>query len=40
MVFGDLENSSSEIHLRLSREASAALRPDLALNPGVRYQHL
>jgi molybdopterin-containing oxidoreductase family iron-sulfur binding subunit len=40
MLFGDLRDSSSEIHLRLRREPSTALRADLALNPGVRYQHL
>ena len=40
LVFGDLNDSSSEIHRRLKSEPSTALRPDLALNPGVRYQHL
>ena len=40
MAFGDLNDAGSEIHARLRREPSTALRPDLALNPGVRYQHL
>jgi molybdopterin-containing oxidoreductase family iron-sulfur binding subunit len=40
MAFGDLNDASSEIHARLRREPSSALRADLALNPGVRYQHL
>jgi tetrathionate reductase subunit B len=40
MVFGDLNDSSSEIHRRLKSEPSTQLRADLALNTGVRYQHL
>jgi molybdopterin-containing oxidoreductase family iron-sulfur binding subunit len=40
MVFGDLKDPSSEIHRRLRAEPSTALRPDFALNPGVRYQGL
>jgi molybdopterin-containing oxidoreductase family iron-sulfur binding subunit len=40
MVFGDLNDSSSEIHRRLRSEPSTQLRADLALNTGVRYQHL
>jgi molybdopterin-containing oxidoreductase family iron-sulfur binding subunit len=40
MAFGDLNDAASEIRARLRREPSTALRPDLALNPGVRYQHL
>jgi molybdopterin-containing oxidoreductase family iron-sulfur binding subunit len=40
MAFGDLNDAASGIHARLRREPSTALRPDLALNPGVRYQHL
>jgi molybdopterin-containing oxidoreductase family iron-sulfur binding subunit len=40
MVFGDLNDSSSEIHRRLKSEPSTQLRADLALNAGVRYQGL
>jgi tetrathionate reductase subunit B len=40
MVFGDLNDSSSEIRRRLKSEPSTQLRADLALNTGVRYQHL
>jgi len=40
MAFGDLNDAASEIHARLRREPSSALRADLALDPGVRYQHL
>jgi molybdopterin-containing oxidoreductase family iron-sulfur binding subunit len=40
MVFGDLNDSSSEIHRRLKSEPSTQLRADLALNTGVRYQGL
>jgi molybdopterin-containing oxidoreductase family iron-sulfur binding subunit len=40
MLFGDLNDSSSEIHRRLKSEPSTQLRADLALNTGVRYQHL
>jgi len=38
MVFGDLNDPHSEIAQRLRAEASKAVRPDLALDPGVRYQ--
>ena len=40
MVFGDLNDSSSEIYKRLRTEASSQIRADLALNTGVRYQGL
>ncbi len=40
MVFGDLNDRDGEIHKRLRRAASSQLRPDLALNTGVRYQGL
>jgi len=40
MVFGDLEDASSEIHRRLATEPSVEVRPDLALDTGVRYQGL
>jgi molybdopterin-containing oxidoreductase family iron-sulfur binding subunit len=40
MVFGDLNDSSSEIHRRLKSEPSTQLRADLGLNTGVRYQGL
>lgn len=38
MVFGDLNDPSSEISGRMRREGSTAVRADLRLNPGVRYQ--
>lgn len=37
MVFGDILDSESEISKRLAEFPSVALRPDLDLNPGVRY---
>jgi molybdopterin-containing oxidoreductase family iron-sulfur binding subunit len=40
MAFGDLNDASTEIHRRLHTEQSSAIRPDLALDPGVRYQGL
>jgi tetrathionate reductase subunit B len=40
MAFGDLNDPAGAVGARLRREPSAPLRPDLALNPGVRYQHL
>jgi len=40
MAFGDLNDAAGELGRRLRSEPSAALRADLALNPGVRYQHL
>jgi len=40
LVFGDLRDPASEIHRRLASEPSAQLRPDLALDTGVRYQGL
>jgi len=40
MVFGDLRDPESEISRRLAEFPSAALRPDLDLNPGVRYAEI
>lgn len=40
IVFGDLNDPQSEISQRLAEFPSAALRPDLDLNPGVRYTNL
>lgn len=40
MLFGDLNNPNSEIAIRLKKEGGKQLRPDLALNTGVRYQGL
>lgn len=40
MAFGDLNDGAGELRRRLRAGPSVALRPDLALNPGVRYQHL
>lgn len=38
MVFGDLKDPNSPISRRLAEVSSSALRPDMKLNPGVRYQ--
>jgi molybdopterin-containing oxidoreductase family iron-sulfur binding subunit len=38
MLFGDLNDASSDISRRLAGEASTQVRADLRLNPGVRYQ--
>jgi len=40
MAFGDLNDAAGGLGRRLRSEPSGALRADLALNPGVRYQHL
>ncbi len=40
MVFGDLKDPNSEISKRLAEFPSVALRPDLDLNPGVRYAEI
>ncbi|MBT9598457.1 MAG: 4Fe-4S dicluster domain-containing protein [Vitreoscilla sp.] len=40
MLFGDLNNPSSEISRRVRELASVQLRADLKLDPGVRYQGL
>jgi len=40
MLFGDLNDPNSEIAKRVKTYASQQLRPDLALNTGVRYQGL
>ena len=40
IVFGDLNDPSSEIAQRLRSVASTQLRADLRLDPGVRYQGL
>jgi len=40
MVFGDLNDAAGALHQRLRKEQSSALRPELALNTGVRYQNL
>ncbi|MFV0515396.1 MAG: sulfate reduction electron transfer complex DsrMKJOP subunit DsrO [Jhaorihella sp.] len=40
IVFGDLKDPDSEISRRLADYPSATLRPDLDLNPGVRYANL
>jgi len=40
ILFGDLLDAESEIHRRLAARRSVALRADLGLNPGVRYQGL
>lgn len=38
IVFGDLKNPQSEISQRVAQLPSRALRDDLRLNPGVRYE--
>jgi molybdopterin-containing oxidoreductase family iron-sulfur binding subunit len=38
MLFGDLNDPNSPISQRLASESSTALRADMRLNPGVRYQ--
>ncbi len=40
MLFGDLNDPDSEISRRVREVASKQLRPDLRLDPGVRYQGL
>ena len=40
MVFGDLNDPTSDISKALAAYPSVALRPDLDLNPGVRYANL
>lgn len=40
IIFGDLKDPDSEISRRLAEYPSAALRPDLDLDPGVRYTNL
>lgn len=40
MLFGDLNDQSSEIHRRLRSGRSSQIRADLGLNTGVRYQGL
>jgi len=38
LLFGDLKDPTSDISKKLTELKSSALRPDLRLNPGVRYQ--
>ena len=40
LLFGDLNDPQSEIARRVAQFATVALRPDLRLDPGVRYQGL
>ncbi|MBV38751.1 MAG: 4Fe-4S ferredoxin [Rhodospirillaceae bacterium] len=40
IIFGDLNDPTSEISKRLAEYPSAAIRADLGLDPGVRYQGL
>ncbi|MFO1396040.1 MAG: 4Fe-4S dicluster domain-containing protein [Burkholderiales bacterium] len=40
ILFGDLNDPGSEIVRRIAEIATTALRPDLALDPGVRYAGL
>ena len=38
ILFGDLNDPTSEIAKRIASKATVQLRADLALNPGVRYE--
>jgi molybdopterin-containing oxidoreductase family iron-sulfur binding subunit len=38
MIFGDIKDPESEISKKLAEVSSIALRADMKLNPGVRYQ--
>jgi len=40
IVFGDLNDAGSEIAQRVREAGTVALRADLRLDPGVRYQGL
>ena len=40
MIFGDLNDPTSEISIAVSSYASSQIRPDLNLNTGIRYQNL
>ena len=40
MLFGDLNDVSSEIAQRVAKQATTQVRADLRLDPGVRYQGL
>ena len=40
MIFGDLNDSNSAISVELKNRGGKQIRPDLALNTGVRYQGL
>jgi molybdopterin-containing oxidoreductase family iron-sulfur binding subunit len=40
MIFGDLNDPNSAISVELKSRGGKQLRPDLALNTGVRYQGL
>jgi len=40
IIFGDLKDPDSDISKRLVQFPSLALRPDLDLDPGVRYTNL
>jgi len=40
MTFGDLNDPASDITKAVKAKASAAIRGDLGLDPGVRYQNL
>jgi tetrathionate reductase subunit B len=40
MLFGDIKDPNSEISKELSNVSSTALRPDMRLHPGIRYQGL
>ena len=40
IMFGDLNDPDSEVARTMATQPSEALRPDLGLNPGVRYRNL
>jgi len=40
MIFGDLNDPTSDISRAIATRASTQIRADLGLNPGVRYDHI
>ena len=40
IIYGDMNDPNSEINQKLKEMSSSVLRPDLKLNPGIRYQGL
>ena len=40
IVFGDLKDPGSSVSQALKKYSSVQIRPDLKLNPGVRYTNI
>ncbi len=40
MLFGDMNDANSDLSKKLKEVNSSVLRPDMRLNPGIRYQGL